>query len=229
MSDQESDPSATSNPPPRITKKRVKASSAKENKGLSPKQARFVEEYVVDLNATDAARRAGYSAKTAEQQGPRLLGNVGVSRAIASAKETRARVTGITQQRVVDELALLAFSNLKNFVLTDKGDVTLALGADESVWRSVASIKRKSRVLGDSGVVEYEVEMKFWDKPGTLKLAGRHVDVAGFFEKMEVTGKNGGPLSVEDARDPSRMTTKEREARLAELLAKEGQAPNAPK
>lgn len=65
---------------------------------LTPKQRRFVEEYLVDLNATQAAIRAGYCAKTAESQASRLLRNVKVAAAIHEAAQTRAERTKITQQ-----------------------------------------------------------------------------------------------------------------------------------
>jgi phage terminase small subunit len=68
---------------------------------LTPKQARFVEEYLVDLNATQAAIRAGYSPKTAYSQGERLLKNVEVHRAIQEAQEARSERTGITQDEVI--------------------------------------------------------------------------------------------------------------------------------
>lgn len=57
---------------------------------LTPKQERFVAEYLVDLNATQAAIRAGYSAKTANEQGARLLANVSIASAIAEAQAKRA-------------------------------------------------------------------------------------------------------------------------------------------
>jgi len=68
---------------------------------LTPKQARFVEEYQIDLNATQAAIRAGYSAKTAEQQGPRLLGNVGVATAIQAAQTEVSKRIEVTVDEVV--------------------------------------------------------------------------------------------------------------------------------
>ena len=64
---------------------------------LTARQQRFVEEYLIDLNATQAAIRAGYSARTAEQQGPRLLGNVGVAGAIAAG---RAKATAQAEATV---------------------------------------------------------------------------------------------------------------------------------
>ena len=63
---------------------------------LTPKQARFVEEYLIDLNATQAAIRAGYSARTAEQQGTRLLRYAQVSQAVSEAQQTRSERTFIT-------------------------------------------------------------------------------------------------------------------------------------
>ncbi len=71
---------------------------------LTPKQRCFVEEYPVDLNATQAAIRAGYSAKTAKQQGARLLTNVDVAAAIQAAMDARSERTGITQDYVLSTI-----------------------------------------------------------------------------------------------------------------------------
>ncbi len=68
---------------------------------LTPKQKRFVAEYLVDLNATAAARRAGYSAKTADRIGPELLGKTCVSEAIQQAIREREKRTEITQDMVL--------------------------------------------------------------------------------------------------------------------------------
>ncbi len=71
---------------------------------LTPKQARFVEEYLIDLNATQAAIRASYSQRTAEQQGARLLRNVKVAAAIQKAQEARSERTRIDQDWVIERL-----------------------------------------------------------------------------------------------------------------------------
>ncbi len=71
---------------------------------LSSKQARFVEEYLIDLNATQGAIRAGYSAKTAEVQGTRLLGNVKVREAVEAGMKARSERTEITQDEVIQGL-----------------------------------------------------------------------------------------------------------------------------
>lgn len=69
---------------------------------LTPKQQRFVDEYLIDLNATAAAERAGY--KQSHVQGPRLLANVSVAEAIQSRKQKRAERTALTQDEVIDGL-----------------------------------------------------------------------------------------------------------------------------
>lgn len=71
---------------------------------LTPKQKRFVAEYLLDLNATAAARRAGYSAKTADRIGPELLGKTCVSQAIQEAMQERQQRTEVTQDYVIKKL-----------------------------------------------------------------------------------------------------------------------------
>lgn len=83
---------------------------------LTVKQQCFVDEYLIDLNATQAAIRAGYSAKTADQQGSRLLANVKVQQTIAEEMAKRSKRTGINQDRVILELARLAFVNITDIV-----------------------------------------------------------------------------------------------------------------
>jgi phage terminase small subunit len=98
---------------------------------LSPKQERFVQEYLADLNATRAARRSGYSKKTAHVQGPRLLANVRVRNAIARAQKKREERTEITQNRVLRELAIIGFSDLRNHIeINDDTGAIRAKGFD---------------------------------------------------------------------------------------------------
>ena len=79
---------------------------------LNSKQQRFVEEYLIDLNATQAAIRAGYSPKTANVIGSENLAKPEISNAISRAMAERSRRTGISQDRVVQELAKIAFVNI---------------------------------------------------------------------------------------------------------------------
>jgi phage terminase small subunit len=167
---------------------------------ITPKQARFVQEYLIDLNATQAAIRSGYSRKTAEQQGPRLLGNAGVAVAIKAGTKATAAETGHTRERVLKELAILAYSDaVTHYLADDKGNVFLAPGAPEGALRAISSVKRRFTTTG-SGKGQRttcDIEIKLWDKPGTLKLSGRHVGVEGFFDKVEHSGPAGAPIPVQ--------------------------------
>ncbi len=71
---------------------------------LTPKQAGFVEEYLIDLNATQAAIRAGYSKKTANEQGAQLLAKLSIRQAVAEAQAIRSKRTAITQDEVIQGL-----------------------------------------------------------------------------------------------------------------------------
>src|SRR5690242_3968761 len=112
---------------------------------LKGKQRRFVEEYVVDLNATDAAKRAGYSAKTAYSQGQRMLKDVEVSAAIAAEEDARAARVKVRADEVLRELVAIVKTNPSHFVIDDDGRVALADESDTESWRAVASIKQKTK------------------------------------------------------------------------------------
>lgn len=88
-------------------------------KKLNPKQTRFVQEYLIDLNATQAAIRAGYSKKTARSIGQRLLTNVDIAAAISEAQKTIAERVGITLERWLNELSLIFFADMQNYVDVD--------------------------------------------------------------------------------------------------------------
>lgn len=149
---------------------------------MRDKVARFVREYLVDFNATQAAIRAGYSPKTAASQGSRLLTNAEVAAAVLAGRMKADEQSGITQERVLQELAVLAFSDVGHYSIDDAGNVTLRSDAPEGARRAISSIKRRVRV-DDEGNSTTEVEFRLWDKPGPLKLAGKHV---GLFSETDI-------------------------------------------
>ena len=104
---------------------------------LTEKQERFVAEYLVDLNATAAAKRANYSERTAYSMGQRLLKKVEIQAAIQEAIKKRAHRTEITQDMVLKELAAIAFSNGADFAQVVVREVP------EDVWDPVAGAYRK--------------------------------------------------------------------------------------
>jgi phage terminase small subunit len=163
---------------------------------LTNRQARFVAEYLVDLNATQAAVRAGYSPRGGDVQGVRLLGNVRVAAAIAAAQAARSVRTEVTQDRVLLELARLGFSDISHYEVDDAGNVTLAEGADPQAMRAVSTLKRKTRIIPQKNggdIIEHDVEIKLWDKNTALANIGKHLGM--FAENLNIRTPDG-PLQV---------------------------------
>lgn len=162
---------------------------------LPKRRAAFVAEYLIDLNGTQAAIRAGYSPHTANEQAAQLLADVSVAAHVERAKAQRFARVNTTADSVLHEVSLLAQSCVEHYEVDDFGNLRAAEGAPEGAMRAVASVKKKIRHAKD-GSITYEVEFRLWDKPGSLKLMGKHAGVAACFDKVEVTGKDGGPLEM---------------------------------
>lgn len=149
---------------------------------LTPKQKLFVEEYLIDLNATQAAIRAGYSPNNADKIGSELLGKTRVSEAIKIAMAERSRRTGINQDRILAELAKIALVNPARVVNFD--EATIREDALPEDLAAVASVKVKRFPTKDGEGIEREV--KFHDKNKALDLAGRHLGM--FKDRLELSG-----------------------------------------
>nr|DAI69723.1 MAG TPA: Terminase small subunit [Caudoviricetes sp.] len=147
---------------------------------MTRKQDRFVKEYLIDLNATQAAIRAGYSPKTANEQGARLLANVSVQEAIAKAMAERSKRTGISQDRVIQELARIAFVNPQNVI--NPKDASVKADATEDDLACIQSVKVKTMDGAKGKSVEREVRLN--DKMKALELLGKHLGM--FKDKLEV-------------------------------------------
>lgn len=137
---------------------------------LTERQQKFVDEYLIDLNATQAAIRAGYSAKTADQQGSRLLTNVKVQQVISEIMAERSKRTGINQDRVVQELAKIALVNMSD-IINDKGEIKPSATADD--LSCIESIKYKHSASDSSEMVEREIKVA--SKLKALELLGKHL------------------------------------------------------
>lgn len=152
---------------------------------LTPKQQRFVDEYLVDLNASAAARRAGYSARTADAIGRENLGKPTIAAAIDARREALRQKVEITQERVIAELAKIAFGDQRRVVAWGPHGVKLrpstALTDDEAA--AVAEVSETN-----TGALR----IKTHDKVGALKLLGEHLGL--FTKKLEHSGPGGQPL-----------------------------------
>lgn len=137
---------------------------------LTEKQQRFVDEYLIDLNATQAAIRAGYSARTANEQGSQNLAKLSIQQAIAERMAERSKRTGINQDRVVLELAKIAFVKMTDLV-DSQGRIRESAADDDLAC--IESIKYKESESDTGSSVESEV--KIASKLKALELLGKHL------------------------------------------------------
>lgn len=186
---------------------------------LSPKQERFVAEYLVDLNATQAAVRAGYSKRTASEQGSRLLGNVRVSEAVAIGKTKYAEDSGITAKAIINELAKLGFSNMLDYMrVGPDGDPVLdfsQLTREQAAALAEVTVEDFLDGRGADARKVRKVKFKLCDKRAALVDLGKHLGL--FKEQVEHTGKGGGPIQTEDVTEPPSVNELAR--RVAHILA----------
>ena len=165
---------------------------------LTPKQKRFVDEYLVDLNATQAAIRAGYSEKTAEQMAYKLVQKSLVQEAIQKRIEERGKRTEITQDAVLKELQKIAFSSGADFARVAVRDVPETV-VDEETGEFVRVVRQHQLVeLVDTDELSQEkqaaiagikqtkhgIEVSSYDKVKALELLGRHLGM--FTDKLDL-------------------------------------------
>ena len=170
---------------------------AEAQRPLEPKQQRFVEQYIIDLNGSAAAIRAGYAPRSSKEIAYELLTRPHVRAAVERAKLQRAVAVGVTQAMVLDQMAALANSSVAHYVIDDDGQVQLAEGAPSNAMSAIQSIRKKTTQKVDRNgevSITYDVELKLWDKPTPLKLMGRHTGL--FPDRVEHTGKDGGPIET---------------------------------
>lgn len=160
---------------------------------LTAKQALFVAEYLIDLNATQAAIRAGYSKRTAEWQGPQLLGKTHVASAVAESMKARSDRTEVTADRVLAEYAKLAFLDPRRFY-DDAGQLIPVNLLPADVAAALVGVDVTDSFDKDSQAVVTTKKVKFVDKKGALDSVARHLGM--FNDKMALTGKDGAQLSI---------------------------------
>ena len=148
---------------------------------MTEKQKIFADEYLIDLNATRAYRKAYPSVKkdeTAAQAGSRMLRNVKVAEYIAERMQARQERTEITQDRVLEELAAIAFARATDYaeVKDDQVFIKDTAGLSENQIKAIAGIKQG----------KFGIEVKLSDKEKALELLGRHLGM--FKDRVEVSG-----------------------------------------
>lgn len=146
---------------------------------MTQKQKRFIEEYLIDLNATQAAIRAGYSPDTAQQTGSENLSKPVIRAQIDRAMAERSKRTGVNAERVIQELAKIAFVNAAEVI-----DPKTATVKEDALPEDTAAIQSvKVKTFGEDGL---EREIKMADKIKALELLGKHLGM--FKDKLELSG-----------------------------------------
>jgi phage terminase small subunit len=160
---------------------------------MTKKQKRFVEEYLIDLNATQAAIRAGYSPGTAQQIGSENLSKLVISNAIAKAMADRSKRTGINQDRVLQELARIGFAKITDII--DPETAKIKEDASEDDLACIQSVKIKPNEFGT------EREVKLYDKKSALVDLGKHLGL--FKDKLDIDMDMDLNITVDYGEDDS--------------------------
>lgn len=158
---------------------------------MTKKQKRFVEEYLIDLNATQAAIRAGYSPATAKEIGCENLTKPNIAAAVSQAMAERSRRTGINQDRVLQELARIGFAKITDVV--DPETAKIRADASDDDLACIQSIKIKPSEFGT------EREVKLYDKKSALVDLGKHLGL--FKDKVELNGDMDLHITVDYGED----------------------------
>lgn len=134
--------------------------------GLTDKQDQFCKEYLIDLNATQAAIRAGYSQNAAKEQASRLLTKANVQERISSLKAQRDQRTNVTMDRVINELAKIAFVNPKD-LYDYKGTLNSVSDLDDNDAAAISEITHNTTAK--------ETKYKLHSKTTALDMLMKHV------------------------------------------------------
>lgn len=165
---------------------------------LTPKQEQFCQEYLIDLNAKQAAIRAGYSAKTADVIGCENLVKPNVKARIQELQKVRAAKVEISQERVLKEYARLSFSDIRK-LYNDNGRLKSVQDLDDDTAAAIGSIDVQITKIADDKF-ESVKKYKMADKKGALDSVARHLGMFGsdslehkvLVKIVDLTGKKDG-------------------------------------
>lgn len=166
----------------------------KQKPKLTPKQRLFIREYLIDLNATQAAIRAGYSKKTAYSIGQQNLKKVEIAAAIEQAFIERCKRTDITANRVLQEIARISFLDIRKMYNAD-GSFKPIHELDDDTAAAVSGIEVEQVWEGrgeDREQVGTIHKVKLSDKRGALEMLARHVKVCN--NSLAITDADGKTL-----------------------------------
>ena len=149
---------------------------------ITDKMKRFINEYLVDFNATQAAIRAGYSESTAQEQSSQLLARPDIRALIAEGQKAIAERTQSFQDDAVSELKIVGFSDLADFLTVKDGGIVEQKPFNELTKEQTKCIKKIKQTVRSShsadGTILHQtavIEIELHDKLRALELLGRHL------------------------------------------------------
>jgi phage terminase small subunit len=155
-------------------------------RAFTDKQRQFIAEYLIDLNATQAARRAGYSPRNADKIGPALLGESRIQAAIQAAMDKRSARTAITADRVLREYARIAFADMATFFAWGEDGVgaipSSQLSADET---SCVAEVHETTTDSDQGLTK-RIRLKLHDKKAALDALAKHLKLDATLDREDI-------------------------------------------
>lgn len=159
---------------------------------LSAKQSAFIHEYMIDLNATQAAIRAGYSKKTARQTAAKMLSKGNIQDYIADAKKKRIERVQIDADYVLHRLHQVDLMDVAD-ILNEDGSIK-PIREWPKVWRQTISGIDVQEMLSENAQIAVLKKIKWPDKLRNLELLGKHIEVQAFEEKVNHSGDVGTPV-----------------------------------
>ncbi|MBX9874666.1 MAG: terminase small subunit [Beijerinckiaceae bacterium] len=164
--------------------------------GLSFRHQQFVDQYLIDLNGTQAAIRAGYSARTAQKQAYQLLSRPDVQEAVSAAQTSRSERTKIDADWVLRRLAEEADADLAD--LYDESGALRPVKDWPTIWRKGLIAGVEVEELREEGAaVGFVRKVKLSDRIKRIELIGKHVGVQAFREQLGLSDPKGGPVQIE--------------------------------
>lgn len=163
---------------------------------LNPRQLRFIDEYLVDLNGTHAAIRAGYSRNGADVQAVRLLGDARIAAAIEEGRRKLAERTQISAERVLQEVSRLAFLDIRR-AFDEDGNLKPMAELDDDTAAAIAGLEVFEEYQGRGQDREYlgrTKKIKLSDKKGALELLMRHLGLLN--DKLKLGSDPENPLTL---------------------------------
>lgn len=159
------------------------ASLAVVHRPLNTRQELFVQEYLKDFNATQAAIRAGYSKDTAGQIGHTLLKNVEISSRIADATTEKIDRVKIEQDDVLRELLIVLKSDVDDFRLDENNRLVPRDGVSAQSTKAISGVRHK-KTRGRGGFESEEIEYKLWDKTRAIEMGMKHLGL--MFDRLKI-------------------------------------------